>query len=87
MRWHHLCNNEGYLDVIAASLYRYRQSYLSYPQIVESVNPQLQIPPTELIEKLSFTHLPELIAIDLLLLTTLSSVRSAKSNLSAAVGQ
>lgn len=60
-------------------LYRYRQLYLVYPQIVESVTPQFRslLPPlqiresltpesagNDLLEKLSFTHLVELIQID-----------------------
>ncbi len=79
-------------------LYRYRQLYLTYPQIVEAVTPQfvpdserfpiwqalsaksdptvlsgqivesatpqLRVPGRKLIERLSFTHLSELIAID-----------------------
>lgn len=66
-------------------LYRYRQFYLTYPQIVEALTPQFStrfhLPanlgvtdsqiepsaacrPTDLIEKLSFSHLAELIAID-----------------------
>jgi predicted nuclease of restriction endonuclease-like (RecB) superfamily len=67
-------------------LYRYRRFYLTYPQIVEAVTPQLSvgrktafriarrkvetlspqftIPGSDLIERLSFSHLAELIEID-----------------------
>ena len=45
-------------------LYRYRQFYLAYPQIVESVTPQSQIDGKTLVSKLSFTHIVELINID-----------------------
>jgi hypothetical protein len=47
-------------------IYRYRQFYLSYPQIVESVNPQLpstkfRLSGSEIVSKLSFTHIVELL--------------------------
>ncbi|OGS20314.1 MAG: hypothetical protein A2252_11900 [Elusimicrobia bacterium RIFOXYA2_FULL_39_19] len=45
-------------------LYRYRQFYLSYPQIVDTVSPQYTIQGKFLIENLSFSHLAQLIEID-----------------------
>ena len=41
-------------------LRRFRQFYLSYPQIREAVTPELQISGRILLENLSFTHLDEL---------------------------
>jgi len=90
--------NHGLSRCDRRELYRYRQLYLTYPQIVEAVTPQfvpdserfhiwqalsaksdptvlsgqivesatpqLRVPGRKLIERLSFTHLSELIAID-----------------------
>lgn len=42
-------------------LYRYLAFYHTYPQIVGTVSPQLQLPPKQLTEKLSYSHL-ELLA-------------------------
>lgn len=44
-------------------LRRYRAFTMAYPQIWESPTPKLQVPSKQLVEKLSFTHLAELIKI------------------------
>lgn len=55
---------QGLERVQARELRRYRQLYQIYPQIWQSLTPELRIPGKKPLEKLSFTHLAELINID-----------------------
>ena len=45
-------------------LRRYRQFYLAYPRIRESLTPELAVAPGDLLAKLSFTHIVELLQCD-----------------------
>ncbi|MEI7671998.1 MAG: PDDEXK nuclease domain-containing protein, partial [Deltaproteobacteria bacterium] len=45
-------------------LYRYRLFHLAYPQIVESLSPQLALSGRKLVDSLSFSHFAELIDIE-----------------------
>ena len=45
-------------------LYRHRRFYLAYPQIVETVSPQLSILGKELLDRFSYSHFAELLEIE-----------------------
>jgi hypothetical protein len=45
-------------------LRRYRQFYITYPQIRESLSPELKVPAREIVAKLSFSHIAELLKCD-----------------------
>jgi predicted nuclease of restriction endonuclease-like (RecB) superfamily len=108
--------NHGLSRCDRRELYRYRQLYLTYPQIVEAVTPQfvpdserfpiwqalsaksdptvlsgqivesatpqLRVPGRKLIERLSFTHLSDLIAIDDPLKRAFYEIECIRGNLS-----
>lgn len=45
-------------------IYRYRRFYITYPQIVEAVTPQLRIDGKTLVSRLSFSHFVELLDLE-----------------------
>jgi len=54
----------GLQRIEARELRRYRRFFIVYPQIRESLTPELKTAGLKLIERLSFTHLVELIKIE-----------------------